>query len=397
MFGWEFPPITMGGLGVACEGLVRGLVNHNVKVTFVLPRKLPVNVPYVKFVSASLNEIDKTYVNSLLTPYMTSEEYTQTINELEKNGNFEMYGKSLFQEVERYAISAATISSKEEFDIIHAHDWLTYKAGVNAKKASGKKLVVHVHATEFDRTGGNGINSYVYEIEKYGMENADAVICVSNFTKRKVIENYGIPESKIRVVHNAIDNTDRRTEEKNPFKQGKKVVLFLGRITLQKGPDYFLYVAKRVLDYYPNVVFIMAGSGDMERFSIETAVRLGLADKVFFTGFLRGEDINRAYKMADLYVMPSVSEPFGLTPLESIMNGTPALISKQSGVSEVLNHCLKADFWDIDDMANKIIGVLKYKELHHCLKENSFNEVKKINWNDSAAKCLKIYNEVLTM
>lgn len=382
--------MTMGGLGVACAGLTRALAAEGTDVTCILPRQLPGDMPRVRFVSAALGDVTVVGVNSLLSPYMTHHEYSA----LRDSSSFEMYGKSLMHEVYRYAANAARIAQEEPHDVIHAHDWLTFQAGIIAKQLSGKPLVLHVHATEFDRTGGNGVNQQVYDIERAGMQQADAVIAVSQYTKEKLIHHYGISEQKIHVVHNAIDETPKISFEPGDIKRGKKLVLFLGRITLQKGPDWFLYVARRVLEYYPDALFVMAGSGDMERTIIESAVDLGISDKVIFTGFLRGDDIARAYRMADLYVMPSVSEPFGLTPLESLMQGTPVLISKQSGVSEVLSHCLKVDFWDVDEMANQIVSVLRYSALHSTLRTHGFQEVRQLTWDGAARKCINVYHQL---
>ncbi|MFH1682845.1 MAG: glycosyltransferase family 4 protein, partial [Candidatus Woesearchaeota archaeon] len=342
MFGWEFPPNNQGGLGTACEGLVKGLTAQGKEVILVLPEKQESSIPGLKIVSPHLKRIS---VNSLLQAYHTEESYSSSY----KRNKGSLYGNNLFSEVERYAQAIEEVVREEEFDLIHAHDWLTYKAGLKAKQLSGKPLIVHVHATEFDRTGGNGINQFVYIIEKEGMEKADLVITVSNFTKNKVIEHYGIPAEKIRVVHNAVAFNDNQFRgEFNTFKR-EPLVLFLGRITLQKGPDYFLDTAKRILELRKNINFVMAGRGDMEEQMIEQAAALGLSDKFLFAGFLRGAEIDRMYQMADVYVMPSVSEPFGITPLEAMRNDVPVIISKQSGVSEVITHCLKVDFWDVDE------------------------------------------------
>ena len=401
MFGWEFPPFNSGGLGTACYGLTRGLSNNNQEVAFVLPKADPsMKADFVKLVSADITKgFKKIGINSLIQGYMTSEEYSEehnlTIFKGSKSKKANIYGKNLFEEVRRYALKAGLVAEKEEFEIIHAHDWLTYEAGIHAKKVSGKPLVVHVHATEFDRTGDNP-NQYVYEIEKQGMQEADSIIAVSNFTKNKIIEHYGIDPDKIHVVHNAVEFNDNKfSKDLFKIKENDKVVLFLGRITLQKGPDYFLYAAKKALDIDPNIKFIIAGSGDMERFIIEKSAELGIADKVLFTGFLRGDDIDKAYQMADLYIMPSVSEPFGITPLEAMRNNTPVIISKQSGVSEVINHCLKVDFWDINQIVNKMLGVLRYQELNDCLKHQGAIEVKKFDWNIPAKKCIDIYEKTL--
>ena len=407
MFGWEFPPFNSGGLGTACYGLTKSLSKKDVQITFVLPKKLKIDADFVKIVSeipGLEEEIIKRnhyFVNSLITAYSTQSSYEQTLfmhkNTVETKINpaANMYGGNLFEEVERYAFIGEKITQQESFDIIHAHDWLTFKAALAAKKVSGKQLVVHIHATEFDRTGGNGVNQYVYDIERKGMEEADMIIAVSNYTKGEIVKHYNINPEKITVVHNGVEFENFELDRLHSLRKKSKVVLFLGRLTLQKGPDYFIYTAKKVLEKYPNVVFVVAGGGDMEKFVINKVAELGIADKFIFTGFLRGKDVHRAYKMADLFVMPSVSEPFGIVPLESMMHGTPVLISKQSGVSEVLSHCLKADFWDINEMANKIVSVLKYDELKRTLQENGVHEVGKMSWDTPAEKCVNVYNNLL--
>lgn len=399
MFGWEFPPFNSGGLGTACYGLTKALSEQEVEVTFVMPTmEDPSMHNFLKIISAdSLKNVSFRQVDSPIQGYMTSEEYEEKMHDYlqyGKGNKKSIYGKDLFQEVERFARRAAEIAKNEDFDVIHAHDWLTYKAGIIAKQISGKPLVVHMHATEFDRTGGNGVNQYVYDIEREGMHKADAVITVSNFTKDMVMEHYGVDRSKINVVHNAVDFTECDLEDSR-IDDKDKIVLFLGRITLQKGPDYFIEAANKVLQKKPDVKFVVAGSGDMEFRMIERAAELGIGHKVLFTGFLHGKDIDRAYKMADLYIMPSVSEPFGITPLEALRNGTPVLISKQSGVSEVLSHCLKVDFWDVDEMTNKIVSVLNHDELQECLRENGGREVLKFSWHEPARKCLGVYNDVM--
>lgn len=391
MFGWEFPPFNTGGLGTACYGLTRGLNNWGVKVTFVLPRiEEEIAHNFVNVISADIKLIS---VNSLLKAYMTSHDYSQKHIQTNK-GKHTLYGGNLQEEVRRYSKKAKEIALLYPHDVIHTHDWMTYLAGIEAKKASGKPLVIHVHATEFDRSGSN-VNQEVYDIERRGMEEADAIISVSNLTKKIIINNYGINPEKIYVVHNAVDFNDNKFCRKDfKIKNTDKIVLFLGRITMQKGPDYFVYAAKKVLGINPNIKFIVVGNGDMERFIIEKTAELGIADKFMFAGFLRGADIDKAYQMADLYVMPSVSEPFGITPLEAMRNKTPVIISKQSGVSEVINHCLKVDFWDIDELANKILAVLKYQELHESLVEHGAIEIKKFNWDKPAEKCIEVYTKV---
>ncbi|MFO8016317.1 MAG: glycosyltransferase family 4 protein [Candidatus Woesearchaeota archaeon] len=396
MFGWEFPPYNSGGLGTACEGLVKGLSENDTQVIFVAP-KTPESPKggnsNVKLISA-MGSIKIRQIDSIVTPYMGANEYSREIDSLPPE-KMDLYGRDLHHAVYLFSKRGGIIAKNElgNYDIIHCHDWLTYRAGIEAKRISGKPLVVHVHATEFDRTGGNGVNDYVYRLEKEGMANADRVIAVSNYTKNLVVQNYGIDPRKIDVVHNAVEFNDYRFKDARII-DGMKTVLFLGRLTLQKGPDYFIYTAKRVLDVFPDVRFIMAGSGDMSPFVVQKAADMGIADKVLFTGFLKGADVDRAFQMADLYVMPSVSEPFGITPLESLRNNVPVIVSNQSGISEVLRNALKVDFWDIDETANKIISVLRYSELHDELRDNGSEEIKRFNWGHPARKCIRVYNSL---
>jgi glycogen synthase len=403
MFGWEFPPFSSGGLGTACQGLTKGLANQGADVTFVLPKaNFEINEKGLKVRAADKylqSHIKIKVINSLLVPYITSEAYNERIMLAAKckqttNASNELYGWNLFEEVHRYAEKAKWVAAAEDFDLIHAHDWMTYPAGIKAKEMSGKPLIVHVHATEFDRTGDHP-NQAVYDIERQGMHAADKVIAVSNYTKWKIVEHYGIPPDKVDIVHNAVEFNSQSNMMSARIPDEAKTVLFLGRLTLQKGPEYFLYAAKQVLDHDPNVRFIMAGSGDMEPWIIEKAAELGISNRVLFTGFLRGADVDKAYKMADCYVMPSVSEPFGITPLEAMRNGTPCIISRTSGVSEVLSHCLKVDFWDIHQLSSQIISVLKYGSLHSSLQQNGHQEVHRFSWNEPAAKCMNVYNRVL--
>ena len=390
MFGWEFPPFSSGGLGTACYGLTKSLSRKGIEITFVLPSSSELSdVDFLKLIPAGKVKIRK--IHSALQPYMTSQEYKSSLN---KKQSPRIYGSTLFDEVYRYTLAAEKIAEEEEFDVIHCHDWMTFGAGIKAKNKKNKPLVLHVHATELDRTGGHKPNQYVYDLERHGMHKADKIIAVSNFTKNKIAAHYGVPPEKINVVHNAVDSSQHYYDENFEIKKTDKVVLFLGRLTLQKGPDYFIYAAKKVLEHEKNVKFIVAGSGDMEGIIIEKAAELGIADKVLFAGFLSQDDVERAYKMADIYVMPSVSEPFGITTLEAMKNKTPAIISNQSGVSEVVRHCLKVDFWDVDEISNKIIALLRYKPLHEALKENGYFEAKKLDWDIPAQKCIDVYNEL---
>lgn len=409
MFGWEFPPFNSGGLGTACKGLVKGLSNLKIKVCFVLPKKVDglsraENALY-RFIFADKiklkfrDNLNIKTVDSILSPYVTSSSYKSSYEKtILPNNKNNIYSSNLFEEVLRYGREGAAIALEENFDIIHAHDWLSFPAAIEAKRVTGKPFIAHIHATEFDRTGGIGINQRVYEIEKMGFEAADKIIAVSNFTKNKLIEHYGISPDKIIIVHNGIEQRSSLFSKNDLSalkRPGVKTVLFLGRITIQKGADYFLKAAKKALEKNENILFIIAGTGDMERQIIEEAAAMGISDKVLFAGFIKEANLVEIYQMADLYVLPSISEPFGLTPLEALTCGTPVLISRQSGVSEVLSHCLKVDFWDINEMANKILAVLEYSELKEALSYNGAEEVKKFNWEDSARKCVEIYTEVL--
>lgn len=396
MFGWEFPPHNSGGLGVACEGLARALVDRSIDLVFVLPKKISIANDRLRFLFGNISSRSTIYAfNTALTPYVTAKEYLLSKRYLENN----IYGADLFSEVMRYAASVKNIIREEVFDVIHAHDWLSFLAGIEAKRLTGKPLIVHVHATGFDQSGGNGIDDRVFEIEKMGFEAADKIIAVSRYTKDIIINKYGVPAEKIFVVHNGIDSSEysckREEETPMPWKRpGQKMVLFVGRLTIQKGPDYFLRAAQRVLQYCPDTLFIIAGSGDMEFQIIRESADLGIAEHVFFAGFARGENLRRLYESADLYVLPSVSEPFGITPLEALASGTPVLISKQSGVSEVLMHALKVDFWDTEEMANKIVAVLRYPPLTRQLGLYGNGEVQGITWGKAADKCIELYNGV---
>ncbi len=399
MFGWEFPPFNSGGLGTACYGLTKGLAANDIEVTFVVPSAPnDFNVEHLRMIIAErypgVKAIKIRKVPSLLAAYKSSEEYEEGYARMSENDK-RNYGRNIYEEAERYAEHAKVIAANEDFDIIHAHDWMSFKAGVKAKEISKKPLVVHIHATEFDRTAGY-CNQHIYDIERMGFHMADRIITVSNFTKNKVITSYGISPEKIEVVHNAVEfYQNRYAEELFRLKRHYKIVLFLGRITIQKGPDWFLYAAKRVLDFNDKVKFIIAGSGDMEARIIEKAAELGIAEHVLFAGFVPDNMLDAMYQLADLYVMPSVSEPFGITPLEAIRNGTPAIISKQSGVSEVLENCVKVDFWDTHLMADKITELLKNRKNYNELRKKGIEEVKRMRWVDSARKCADIYKRVL--
>ena len=420
MFGWEFPPHITGGLGTACLGLTKGLMNNDVDVIFVVPKAYGDESEDVRIVNASdvsldvHNKVFQEYwdnleyieINSTLIPYAGEEEYYRITrkHELHSEENESIfskkfsfsgkYGASLMDEVKRYALIAAQVAATQEFDIIHAHDWLTYEAGISAKKVSGKPLVVHMHATEFDRSGEH-VNQVVYDIERRGMEAADRVIAVSNLTRSIIIEKYGIDPAKVFTVHNAVEPNDKA--EFYGIERGvkEKIVTFLGRITFQKGPEYFIEAAYKVLQRDDNVRFVMAGSGDMLNQMIKRVAELKIATKFHFTGFLKGKEVDQMFALSDVYVMPSVSEPFGISPLEAMRSNVPVVISRQSGVSEVLNHALKVDFWDIDALADSIYGLLHYDGLSGMFKSLGKMEVDNLKWDNAAANVKDVYLQLL--
>ncbi len=420
MFGWEFPPHITGGLGTACYGLTKGLTHQNVEIIFVVPKAYgDEDQSVVRLVNASDVTVDTsdkdfqefwkkiTYmeIGSNLIPYVGPEVFKKIAeeNKLESaevdekvfSTKFQFtgkYGKDLMAEVARYALIGAGVAAKSEFDVIHAHDWLTYPAGIAAKKVTGKPLVVHMHATEFDRSGQN-INQNVFDIERKGMEEADRVITVSNFTRKIVVEKYGINPEKIRTVHNAVEPG---AKELSPIKKNvkEKVVTFLGRLTFQKGPEYFIEAANLILQRDNNVRFVMAGSGDMMNKMIKHVAELKIATKFHFTGFLKGADVDKMFALSDVFVMPSVSEPFGIVPLEAMRSNVPVVISKQSGVSEILKHALKVDFWDINSLADSIWGLLHYNSLYKMFMKYGKTEVDNLKWDNAAYKVLQVYNSL---
>jgi glycosyltransferase involved in cell wall biosynthesis len=418
MFGWEFPPHISGGLGTASYGLTKGLAKSEVEILFVMPKASGDEdssigrIINASDVASKMDVFSENYwtnvnflsVSSSLIPYLGFEDYEQlreeslqkriSVSHLGEKYTFSgKYGANLMEEVVRYAMVAATIAKENEFDIIHAHDWLTYLAGIVAKKISGKPLVIHVHATEFDRSG-ESINRMVYDLEKLGMEEADAVMAVSNLTRNIVITRYNIPESKVFTVHNAVDFS---TEVSNRVNRNidEKIVTFLGRITFQKGPEYFIEAANKVSKRLPNVRFVMAGSGDMMHRMVKRVAKLNLGSRFHFTGFLKGDDVNKMYSYSDVYVMPSVSEPFGISPLEAMRSGVPVIISNQSGVSEVLKHALKVNFWDVDALADSIYALLSYKGLNGMIARCGQEEVNSFSWDSAAMLVKKIYSNTL--
>ena len=421
MFGWEFPPHISGGLGTACYGLTKGMTSFpDMEILFVVPKvfgdehdssigliganNVPVRVSDVR-ITGFLKTMQQIEVGVNLLPYVDPELYEKYSSEIIQNDNrfittdFEGklkftggYGHNLMHEISNYAIVGASIAIENTFDIIHAHDWLCYPAGIAAKYISGKPLVIHVHATDFDRSGGN-VNPVVYNIEKQGMLAADKIITVSNLTRNIVIEKYGIPPEKVVTVYNAVEPLDIKIKDGGKFDE--KIVTFLGRITMQKGPEYFIEAAALVLNRMSNVRFVMAGSGDMMNKMIRRAARLGICDKFSFTGFLKGDDVYRMFALSNVYVMPSVSEPFGISPLEALQSNVPVIISRQSGVAEVLKHAVKVDFWDTHAMADAIYGILNYPALHAVFSKHGKTEVEKMKWETSAKHVRNVYYSVI--
>ena len=426
MFGWEFPPHIAGGLGTACYGMTRGLARNGVEVVFVMPRAYgDEDQRFVRVVNASdvetigtrdhefseelLEKVSFIHIDSNMLPYISPEEYAAYHDEFVRSGRTHewtdvwkqrytfsgKYGANLMEEVARYAMVAAQVAKDLEgqFDVIHAHDWLTYFAGIAAKRVSGKPLVVHMHATEFDRSGEN-INRRVYAIEKAGMQAADRVIAVSELTRRIVIGKYGILADKVVTVHNAVRFGE--SEEAAPERAVKdKVVTFLGRITYQKGPDYFVEAAAKVLQRVSDVRFVMAGSGDLMNHVVRRVAQLGIADRFHFTGFLKGGEVQRMFRLSDVYVMPSVSEPFGISPLEAMRSGVPVIISRQSGVAEVLDYAIKVNYWGVDALADAIYGLLTYPALGRMFASKGLEEVTGLKWTNAAAKIKTVYETVV--
>jgi len=409
MLGWEFPPYISGGLGVACEGLVRGLTELDADVTLVLPhRAFAPSSPRLRIVSSQSGSepgagrrggsalLRLRRIPSLLRPYMTDVLYEEARQAARSTGATFVgnYGPDLPREVLRYAAAAARIAAREacDFDVIHAHDWLTFLGGVEARRATGKPLVLHVHATEFDRSG-DGENGFVAAIERFGLSQADRVIAVSTYTAELVERRYGVRPERLRVVHNAIDA--RESVGDWAVEEGEPLVLFAGRITWQKGPDYFVEAAARVAAEMPRVQFAVAGSGDRMAAMIERVAAHGLQRRFLFTGFLPPAELDRLYARADVYVMPSASEPFGLTALEALQHGTPVIVSKTAGVSEVVRNVLSVEFGDVDDLASKILSVLQFPPLSATLASRGRAEVRRLSWRDAAARCLAVYRELV--
>lgn len=412
MFGWEFPPHILGGLGTASYGLTRGMsMQADMDITFVIPKPHgDEDQSFLKIIGACnvpvvWKENSWEYVNERMGHIMPADEYFRLRNGIKYNfsriytndlGCIDFSGRypdNLIEEISNYEAVASVLAHELDFDIIHSHDWLTYPAGVFAKQITGKPMVIHVHATDFDRSRGQ-VNPIVYGIEKRGMDTADHIITVSDLTRKIVIEKYHQDPRKVTTVHNAVDplpNVESFT--KTPRKQ--KVVTFLGRITMQKGPEYFVEAAYRVLQKTRNVRFVMAGSGDMMNDMIDLVAKRNIADRFHFTGFLKGRQVHEMLAESDVYIMPSVSEPFGISPLEAMQVGTPSIISKQSGCAEILTHAIKTDYWDIDAMADAIYSIVENPAMYNSLSRLGLEEVNNIRWEDAGLKVRTIYESVM--
>jgi len=444
MLGWEFPPYITGGLGTACYGLTRALSRQGIEITFVLPKGMGTDYSsHVRLLSpqsrqaergdrsaagvASTFRIDATPhadefsgvtfkavpsrhmfspyqstggrlhpggVAGCVVPQARSGIAQPSIGPDQAGGTMPYHG-DVIGESRRYADLCVDLARDSHFDVIHAHDWMTFPAGLAVAAATSKPLVVHVHSTEFDRAGER-VHQEVYDIERRGMHGAVRVIAVSYMTQSIIQHRYGVDPAKIDVVYNGIDNRSGQTETPRvAISKADKIVLFLGRVTMQKGPEYFIEAAKKVLQKMDKVKFVVAGSGDQVQEMIDLAGAHGINHKVLFTGFLHGGDVERVFAMADVYVMPSVSEPFGIAPLEAISHDVPVIISKTSGVSEVLSHALKVDFWDVDEIANKILAVLKHPPLSSTLREHADLEVRRLTWGGAAEKCRHVYESAM--
>ena len=415
MFGWEFPPHILGGLGTASFGLTRGMaMQPDMDITFCIPKPWGdedqsfLKIVGVNHVPVVWKDVDSSYVEKQMAKAgMNAEQYYRyrdhiyadfSYRHVDDLGCMEFSGRypdNLLEEINNYSIVAGVIARAEQYDIIHAHDWLTYPAGIHAKNASGKPLVIHVHATDYDRSRGN-VNPDVYAIEKNGMDNADHIITVSNLTRQTVIEKYHQDPAKVTTVHNAVEPLSPEIlaiQDKKGVKD--KVITFLGRITMQKGPEYFVEAAAKVLAKAPHARFVMAGSGDMMNQMIRLAASRHISDRFHFTGFMKGKQVYEVLKASDVYVMPSVSEPFGISPLEAMQCGVPSIISKQSGCAEILDYAVKVDYWDIEALADAMYSIITYPAMHEFLKVEGKKEVDNIKWEYAGQKVRRIYDMVI--
>jgi len=408
MLGWEFPPNFAGGVGMVCYEIAKELSTHeDIEVDYVMPygprsKSFSNNFKIEGANYSKVKNINVFEIPSTLYAYDTTEEYlTRLRNEsfcIEPSERIktskEIYGENILQEVHLYAQRVASFVEDRDFDVIHAHDWTTIPAALYLKKITGKPVVLHVHITEFDKTGGYPGHEKIMEIERDGFENADVLIPVSNHTKNRILNSYGVNPKRMEVIHNGGISDLVPEINENKFFEDSKMVLFAGRATMQKGPTYFVETAAKVLKYEPNTKFIMAGTGEQLNKCIELASNLGISKNILFHGFYTRKEADMFFGSADIFIMPSVSEPFGVVPFEAAAKGTPCIISKQSGISEVFENCFKVDFWDTDEMANKIVALLRYSPLHYHMKHSAFKEFQKFSWEKPVTRMINIYNEV---
>lgn len=418
MFGWEFPPHILGGLGTASYGITKGLsLQHDMDITFCIPKpwgdedRSFMNIIGMSQVPIVWRDVNYDHVQARIGDKMDPQLYYSLRDHIYADFSYRLtddlgciefsgrYPDNLYDEINNYSIVAGVIARQQQFDIIHAHDWLTYPAGIHAKQISGRPLVIHVHATDFDRSRGK-VNPTVYGIEKDGMDHADCIMCVSELTRQTVINHYHQSPEKCITMHNAVypleqDILDMVNAPRPNNEKRDKVVTFLGRITMQKGPEYFVEAAARVLQRTKHIRFCMAGSGDKMEEMILLAAQRGISDRFHFPGFMKGKQVYEAFRDSDVYVMPSVSEPFGISPLEAMQCGVPSIISKQSGCAEILNHCIKTDYWDIDAMADAIYAICTNDSLHRFLQEEGRKEVNQITWEKVGERIHNCYKKVL--
>lgn len=394
MYGWELPPHNTGGLGVACYGLTKGLSRLGTHIAFGLPKRLPNGAPFMEILNHDVTNMQVMAFDSYLTPYAPLH---SSLNLLEMaNISYDPFltGPSMYDEAMRFASTATAWGCRQPHHLIHAHDWMTYPAALATRHLSGKPLVTHIHATEYDRTGGN-VDGRIAHVEYQGLQAADRVIAVSEYTKDIVHRKYAVPKEKITVVYNGIDPVEFSANDVRRIFPHDHVVLFVGRLTFQKGVDYFLKAAQKVLEATPNTVFIIVGNGDMYQKLIMDAAHLGIADRVIFTGFLTGHKLQSVYQLADVFVMPSVSEPYGIVALEAIAAGTPVIISKNSGVAETVKNTLPVDFWDTDKIAHLISYVLRYPSWSQEFSRMAKAELKPLSWDHAAQKVQTVYQQLV--
>jgi glycosyltransferase involved in cell wall biosynthesis len=393
MLGWELPPHNSGGLGTACYELCKGLAKNNVDIEFILPYKAEHNIDFMTVTAAipiGVNDIQRLGIAYDSCKYILDSGSEAWLNIVDQHL---LYERAVLE-----------LAKTRQFDIVHAHDWLTFRAALRLKERFGCPIILHVHSVESDRAGDKPGNPLIHEIEDTALHLADRVIAVSEHTKKVMMRDYGLPPEAIEVVHNSLnvnelvplDNENVYRYLKVMKEKGYRVVTSVGRLTIQKGLPNLLDAIRKVVDKVPKTLVLIVGSGDQMYELMEKSAELGIGANILFTDFQRGKNWRDAYAIGDLFVLPSITEPFGLTPLESIGYGTPALISKQSGVSEVLNNVLKVDYWDIDEMANQIASVLMNDPLRDELEVNSYRELEKMSWQQATDKMIGIYSAHLS-